>query len=230
MEIGLREFAIDVQSPRAYCLSRGLPLERKDEGDPDGAVRAFGADEPGRLRLLQSAVRVAQHDPDQVRVGGGHVLCQPNQLGAALDPDPLLFDRRAQDAFGLGLRNEQEVVIAAFNPREVEAKDALASAIKTGGKAAVAKPDRLVRQAAQLEQLQRARLHPDGTGRLWIGWVESACGEDWKCQVGSADRPVQLPAGRHYWGREIPSFLIFCCKVERLIPERAAELELFIRL
>jgi hypothetical protein len=25
-------------------------------------VRAFGADEPGRLRLLQPAVRVAQHD------------------------------------------------------------------------------------------------------------------------------------------------------------------------
>jgi hypothetical protein len=37
---------------------------------------AFGADEPGRLRLLQSAVRVAQHDRDRVRVGGGHVLRQ----------------------------------------------------------------------------------------------------------------------------------------------------------
>jgi hypothetical protein len=29
----------------------------------------------------------------------------------------------------------------------------------------VAKPDHLVRQAAQLEQFQRARLHTDGTGR-----------------------------------------------------------------
>ena len=57
---------------------------------------------------------------------------------------------------------------------------------------------------------------------LWIGWVESVCGEDWKCQVGSAARPVQLPVGRYYWGREIPSFLIFSCKVERFIPRRAA--------
>ena len=57
---------------------------------------------------------------------------------------------------------------------------------------------------------------------LWIGWVEPVCGEDWKCQVGSAARPVALPAGRHYRGREIPSFLIFSCKVERFIPRRAA--------
>ena len=35
---------------------------------------------------------------------------------------------------------------------------------------------------------------------LWVGWVEPICGEDWKCQVGSAARPVELPAGRHYWG------------------------------
>jgi len=62
-------------------------------------VRAFGANEPGRLRLLQSAVRVAQHDRDRVRVGGGHVLRQLDQFDAALDPDPLLFDRRAQEAF-----------------------------------------------------------------------------------------------------------------------------------
>ena len=98
MEIGLREFAIDVQVAQGVLFVACLPLERKDEGGPDGAVRAFGADEPGRLRLLQPAVRVAQHDPDRVRVGGGHVLCQPNQLDAALDPNPLLFDRRAQDA------------------------------------------------------------------------------------------------------------------------------------
>jgi hypothetical protein len=95
---------------------------------------------------------------------GEHVLRQPNEFDAAFDPDPLLLDRRAQDALGLGLRNEQEVVIAAVDPREVEAKGALASTIEAGGKAGVAKPDHLVRQAAQLEQLQRARLHPDGTG------------------------------------------------------------------
>jgi hypothetical protein len=53
--------------------------------------------------------------------------------------------------------------IAAVGPREVEAKDALACAIEAGGKARVAKPDHLVRQAARLEQLQRARLYADGT-------------------------------------------------------------------
>jgi hypothetical protein len=39
-----------------------------------------------------------------------------------------------------------------------------------------------------------------------------------KCQVGSAARSVPLPAGRHYWGREIPSLLIFSYNVERFIP------------
>jgi transposase len=45
---------------------------------------------------------------------------------------------------------------------------------------------------------------------LWIGWVERVCGEDWKCEVGSAARPVQLPAGRHYSA--------FCENVLALIP------------
>jgi hypothetical protein len=43
------------------------------------------------------------------------------------------------------LRNEEEVVIVAVDPCQVEAKDALASAIEAGGKAGVAKPDHLVR-------------------------------------------------------------------------------------
>jgi hypothetical protein len=122
-----------VQVAQGVLFVACLALKRKDEGGPDGAVRAFGADEPGRLRLLLPAVRVAQHDPHRVRVGGVHVLRQSNELDAALDPDPLLLDRRAQDTLGLGLRNEQEVVIAAVDPREVEAKDALASAIEAGG-------------------------------------------------------------------------------------------------
>jgi len=32
---------------------------------------------------------------------------------------------------------------------------------------------------------------------LWIRRGEPICDEDWKCQKGSAARPVQLPAGRH---------------------------------
>ena len=60
MEIGLREFAIDVQVAQGVLLVARLALEREVEGGPDGAVRALGADEPGRLRLLQPAVRVAQ--------------------------------------------------------------------------------------------------------------------------------------------------------------------------
>jgi len=31
-----------------------------------------------------------------------------------------------------------------------------------------------------------------------------------------------LPLLRHYWGRQIPSFFIFSCKVERFIPRRVA--------
>ena len=91
---------------------------------------------------------------------------------------PLLLDRRAQYAPGLGLRDEQEVGIAAVDPREVEAKDALASAIKAGGKAGVAKPDHLVRQAAQLEQLQRARCTPTArdvvAGADWLSMMRTA--------------------------------------------------------
>src|ERR1700758_1059891 len=42
-----------------------------------------------------------------------------------------------------------------------------------------------------------ASLHNASTRKdLWIGWVEPACGEDWKCQVGSAARPVQAACGR----------------------------------
>ena len=133
---------------------------------------------------------MAQHDPHRVRIGGEHVLRQPNELDAALDPDPLLLDRRAQDALGLGLRNEQEVVIAAVDPREVEPKDALASAIEAGGEAGVAEPDHLVRQAAQLEQLQRARLYADGTGRRRGGGllVDDADGD---AQAGQFQRGRQ---------------------------------------
>ena len=76
---------------------------------------------------------MAEHDPHRVRIGGEHLLRQPNEFDAALDPDPLLLDRRAQDTLGLGLRDEQEVMIPAVDPREVEAKDALASAIEAGG-------------------------------------------------------------------------------------------------
>ena len=60
VEIGLGEFAIDVQVAQGVLLVARLALERKVEGGPDNAVRALGADEPGRLRLLQPAVRVAQ--------------------------------------------------------------------------------------------------------------------------------------------------------------------------
>jgi hypothetical protein len=121
---------------------------------------------------------------------GERVLRQPNELDAALDPDSLLLDRRAQDTLGLGLRDEQEVEIAAIDPREVEAKDALASAIEAGGKAGVAKPDHLVRQAAQLEQLQRARLHPDGTGSRCGGGllVDDANGD---AEAGQLQRGCQ---------------------------------------
>src|ERR1700732_1357362 len=129
------------RSPRAYCSSRVLPSNGRSRGGPHDAVRALGADEPGRLRLLQPAVAVAEHYPHRVRIGGEHVLRQPNQVDAPLDPDPLLLDRRAQDTLGLGLRNEQEVVIAGVDPREVEPKDALASAIAAGGGAGGAEPD-----------------------------------------------------------------------------------------
>ena len=121
---------------------------------------------------------------------GEHVLRQPNQLNAAFDPDPLLLDRRAQDTLGLGLRDEQEVVIAAVDPREVEPKDALASAIEAGGKAGVAQPDHLVRQAAQLEQFQRARLYADGTGgRRGSGLLVDDA--DWDSEAGQFQRGRQ---------------------------------------
>ena len=59
MEIGLREFAIDVQVAQGVLLVACLALEREVKGGPHGAVRTLGADEPGRLRLLQPAVGVA---------------------------------------------------------------------------------------------------------------------------------------------------------------------------
>ena len=43
VEIALREFAIDVQVAQGVLLVASLPLERKVEGGPDGAVRAVGS-------------------------------------------------------------------------------------------------------------------------------------------------------------------------------------------
>jgi hypothetical protein len=46
--------------------------------------------------------------------------------------------------------------------------------------------------------IRQLRIVKSGIERdLSIGWGEPICGEDWKCQVGSTARPVQLPAGRH---------------------------------
>jgi hypothetical protein len=43
VEIGLREFAIDVQVAQGVLLVARLALERNVEGGPDDAVRALGA-------------------------------------------------------------------------------------------------------------------------------------------------------------------------------------------
>ena len=176
-------------------------------------------------------------------------------------------------------------MIAAVDPREVEAKGALASAIEAGGKAGVAKPAissarprsssnssvrtctptaldvvagadclSMMRTGMPRRDSSSAAVSPVGPAPtintrsgigvsymkvsgppsgafllplpatpqaravparpksvashrkggierdLWIGWVEPICGEDWKCRVGSAAGPVQLPAGRHYYG------------------------------
>src|SRR6266446_9360713 len=63
--------------------------------------------------------------------------------------------------------------------------------------------------ALSLTRLLKARAVParpksiashrngDMERHLWIVRGEPICGEDWKCQEGSAATPAQLPAGRH---------------------------------
>src|SRR5438132_10110501 len=57
---------------------------------------------------------------------------------------------------------------------------------------------------------------------LRIGRVEMVLGREGKCYRPSATWGAQPPPGGHYSGREMPSFFIFFCKVERFIPRRAA--------
>ena len=55
-----------------------------------------------------------------------------------------------------------------------------------------------------------------------IGRVETVSGRKGKCHRPSATGGAQPPPGGHYSGREMPSFFIFFCKVERFIPRRTA--------
>ena len=57
---------------------------------------------------------------------------------------------------------------------------------------------------------------------LWTGRVETLWGTEAKCHLISAARVAAVPPGEHYRGREMPSFFIFFCNVERFIPRRAA--------
>jgi hypothetical protein len=57
---------------------------------------------------------------------------------------------------------------------------------------------------------------------LRIGRMETVRGRGGKCQRPGAHRRAQTPRGGHYSGREMPSFLIFHCNVERFMPRRVA--------
>src|SRR5439155_20989675 len=57
---------------------------------------------------------------------------------------------------------------------------------------------------------------------LRIGRVETVSGRKEKGHRPSATRGAQPPLGGHYSDREMPSFFIFFCKVERFIPRRPA--------
>ena len=147
-------------------------------------------DEPGNLRRLQPAVRVAQDRLDRARVVGHRVLRKPDKLDAALDRHPLPLDRLAEDAFGLRLRDEQEVVVAAVHLREIETEHSPAAAIDAPGTSGVAEPDQFLGQSALLQQLQRSCLHSDGAGgRRRCGLLVDDAGRD--AEAGQFQRGSQ---------------------------------------
>src|SRR5438105_1276009 len=52
---------------------------------------------------------------------------------------------------------------------------------------------------------------------LRIGPVETVLRREGKCHRPNATRVAQPPPSGHYSGREMPSFFIFFCKVQRFI-------------
>src|ERR1700730_9451734 len=63
--------------------------------------------------------------------------------------------------------------------------------------------------------------------KLRIGWVERTQRREEKCHRPSAIWVAYMPPGGHYSGREMPSFIIFFCKVEPLLARSQATLKCF---
>ena len=57
---------------------------------------------------------------------------------------------------------------------------------------------------------------------LWIWLSRPMSGRRQKCQGPGCQAAGTVPAGGHYAGREMSSFFIFHCNVERFMPSRTA--------
>lgn len=90
------------------------------------------------------------------------VLCQADQFDAALDLDPLLSDGFAQEAFGFGLGDEPQVVVAAAHMPEIQPEDPLAAAVYAAPAPRIAQAQHLVGRSALLQEFQRALRHAEG--------------------------------------------------------------------
>jgi hypothetical protein len=127
-------------------------------------VCAFRADQPRRPRQFQPAVGVPQDGLDRRSFVRQRILRQSDQFHAALDRDAQRLDRLPRHLLGLGLRDQQNVVVAAVDAGEVDAEHAPASAVDAATPGEDTAADQPVGQAASRQQFQGARLHAEGAG------------------------------------------------------------------
>ncbi len=171
VKVVLREVAVDVQIAQRERLFPGVLGPRKGGRAWCGrrCARPLGVDEPGRLRLLQPTAGVSQGDGDRARHRRPRVLREPDELDAALDRHTQPLQRLAQDALGLHLRDEEQVVMPAVEVAEVDVKQALAAAVD-------AAPGGWVAAAEHLLRTDRASpgAPASGPGRRWPGSARAA--------------------------------------------------------
>ena len=176
MEVRLGQLAVEVQIAEDIIIVERPALEVQIERGADGAVRALAVDEVRRAHLLQLSVVAGERGDDPAVPLG---LGEGGQGDAALDGHALGVEGVAEHALGDGLRDEQQVVVAAVDAGEVEPEHLLPAAPRAGRLGGVAGVDELVGQPALVEQLERPRLHPDRPrgGRRLLQPVDDADGD-----------------------------------------------------
>jgi hypothetical protein len=154
--------ALRVHVGENEALGQGIAGEREPERGADRRAGAVAADQPARRRGLGGAVGAAQGAGDALGgFGEGH------QFGVALDGDAETREVRLEQAFGLGLGDDQHERVGAVEPAEGDPGEALGAAAHARTLYPEAGGDEGLGEAGAVEELERPR--PDGQGLRRVG-------------------------------------------------------------